>query len=727
MANTELIEFLPNTCSPQPIPHTYGCIGTRDTQTIPSTYGFNLSADFGTTNATDTYFHVIANDNLGIDYFYPPATTTPTTPIVCTNVAAIQAFLNSINSGITYNVNAFNEIVLTFANPGDESIWRFWLGNSAPDGYTNKLTPTLHDLQVDTQTYQQVQVVKSQQADGTFIDKFFIPSGDTLVEVSLKPENTFKFGNCPDCKKEIFATHDRYIVVPAIPPNSVAYELTTNLPTQSVDATNSYFHLIYPVLNGSTLNPIGAQLTEYFSNPQSGILWTDITGVQAVIDFVLPSMVLQVGDIVYAINTDNLPIFFLSPDAVTALANSTYLHVYWGIDPTHNNYNEKADVSVIASNSNVLLGGDDKCVGIQEIKEKDTCTGEETYRYVIEDQNGLLVPVTDVYPDFVESDVLLECPKITKTVNIPNCDSTSTPTEVDEVSGVYVLNQDKFHTERVYDNVTATLTGSFNAVIVGTNLSFDFTNIVPTNWVGANYLVDFGNGYTDTGGNPTFNYSNEPDGKYEIKVFRGFVFPEGVRYYLLHAVEIQKTGSTLTLIGANPQTVNRSITYTTKEVFQNYCDSTPVGSPYVANGTAATLLGTLSQTYREELSEWLGVTDANNPSGGGTTPTVVIPTYSTNRTLQTINTTPAAYNVSTIANSREITVQNLTNADVQITTSQGTQIVATRGVITLSNPNNTTVNQAVFTGNITVTFLSSVGGNIGGVAPRVIINQKATI
>lgn len=197
MANTELIEFLPDTCSPQPVPHTYGCIGTRDTATIPNTYGFDLPMDFGTTNATDTYFHAIDDLVNGITYFYPPATNNPTTPIVCTNVAAIQAFLDSINSGITYNVNAFNEIVLTFANAGDESNWSFWLGTSTPDGYTNKLTPTLHDLQVDTQTYQQVQVVKFQQVDGTFIDKFFVPSGDVLVEINLKPENTFKFGECP--------------------------------------------------------------------------------------------------------------------------------------------------------------------------------------------------------------------------------------------------------------------------------------------------------------------------------------------------------------------------------------------------------------------------------------------------------------------------------------------------------------------------------------------------
>ena len=272
MANTELIEFLPDTCSPQPVPHTYGCIGTRDTAIVQNSFGFDLPTDFGTTNAADTYFHAIDDTVNGITYHYPPATSNPTTPIVCTDVASIQAFLDSINSGITYNVNAFSEIVLTFANVGDESNWTFWLGNSDPDGYTNKTTPTLHDLQVDTQTYQQVQVVKSQQIDGTFTDRFFVPSGGVLVEVALNPENTFKFGNCTECKKEIFATHDRYITVP------------------------------------------------------------------------------------------------------------------------------------------ILLGGEAKCVGIQEIKEKDTCTGEETYRYVVENGSGKLVSASTVIANFDESKVLLSCP-----------------------------------------------------------------------------------------------------------------------------------------------------------------------------------------------------------------------------------------------------------------------------------------------------------------------------
>ena len=413
MASTELIEFLPDTCSPQPVPHTYGCIGTRNTYTIPSTYGFDLPADFGTTNATDTYFHAIDDLANGITYFYPPATTNPTTATVCTNVAGIQAFLNNINSGITYNVNAFNEIVLTFTTAGDETRWSFWLGTSTFDGYTNKLIPTLHDLQVDTQTYQQVQVVKSQQADGTFIDKFFIPSGNTLVEVNLKPENTFKFGNCPDCKNEVFATHDRFIVVPAIPPGYVAYEMTTTLASHGWDATNSYLHLIYGIVNNATPNPpIGGQLNDYFANTQPGIIFTDVVTIQAIVDFVLPQMGLSVGDAIYAVNTDNEPIWFLSPAMVAEIANGTYLHIYFGDTDVWNSYNDRANVTNIAVNPNIFLGGfSESCAAIQEIKERNSCTGEETYRYVIENGNGILVPVKDIYPFFDETNVLIKCPE----------------------------------------------------------------------------------------------------------------------------------------------------------------------------------------------------------------------------------------------------------------------------------------------------------------------------
>ena len=724
MANTELIEFLPDTCSPQSVPHTYGCIGTRGQDRIPNTYGFDLPTDFGTTNATDTYLHAIDDNVGGITYTYPPATGNPTTPIVATNVAAIQSFLTSIGSGITYTVNAFNEIVLTYATPGDENRWSFWMGTSAPDQYTNKLLPTLHDLQVDTQTFQQVQVVKFQQLDGTFIDRFFVPSGDILVEVNLKPENTFKFGDCPvkDCKKEIFATHDRFINVPGVPVGAVAYEMTNDLPTQGLDVSNAYFHLIYPTLNGVTSDPIGPQLTEYFANPQNGILWSDIAGVQAVIDFVLPSMGLNVGDVVYAINTTNTPIFLLSPAAVTELGNGTFLHIYWGDTDVHSNYNEKADVTVIAANPNILLGGENKCVGIQEIKEKDTCTGEETYRYVVEDLNGNLVKVESIYPDFVEADVLLECPSVEKIAQVPNCLGTLDDKPVDSITATYLLNQENKHTEKIYDVLTAVFGGSIAySFVAPLEVFLIYSGVTLANDTILYYWTDFGDGYNDVGNNPSHAYN--ADGEYEIK---SYAITASGNKILLFAKEVRILSGIITYGPvALPQPVSATYKVFVGAAFQDYCGSLLVGNPYNADGTLYTLVGDF-ETERPIIIDLLEDNADYQVAiaSASVAPTAVTPVYSTNRTLQTINTTPAAYNVATIANSREITVQNLTNADVTITTSQGAQTVGTRGVITLSNPNNTTVNHNVFTGNITVTFLSSVGGNIGGVQPRVIINQK---
>lgn len=109
------------------------------------------------------------------------------------------------------------------------------------------------------------------------------------------------------------------------------------------------------------------------------------------------------------------------------------------------------------------------------------------------------------------------------------------------------------------------------------------------------------------------------------------------------------------------------------------------------------------------------------------TPTLsaTTPSYTSNRTLLTANTTPAPYSVGVPVNTREITIQNVTGSDILITTSQGTQILGTRNNITLSNPINTTINHSVFTGNITISFFSSVLGNISGVQPRVIIDFKS--
>jgi hypothetical protein len=205
----ELIEYLKNTCEARIVPHTYGCIGSRSTEVLLDTFGFDLPNDFGTTNATDTYLHAVEIG--GTTTFFPPATGNPTTPIVCTDVAAIQAFLTPLFPGVVYTVNAFNEIVLTFANVGDDSLLNFWMGTSTPDNYTNKLAVTQKNLLSDKYIYQQVQVVKYENVDGTYIDRFFIPSNGNLIETFLDVNTVFNFGECPQLKlyeKEVCGTID---------------------------------------------------------------------------------------------------------------------------------------------------------------------------------------------------------------------------------------------------------------------------------------------------------------------------------------------------------------------------------------------------------------------------------------------------------------------------------------------------------------------------------------
>lgn len=232
--------------------------------------------------------------------------------------------------------------------------------------------------------------------------------------------NTGSFPNVSDfipceyipCKKEIIAVHDRFFLTSSIPSNLTAYQLTSTLADNGGNATNMYLHLIYGILNGSTVDPpLGSDLQDYFATPHTGVLFTDIATIQSIVDAILPMIGLSVGDAIYAVNTDNEPIWFLSQAAINELTNNTYLHIYFGSDSTWNNYTQKADVSVLATNSNILLGNSGySCINIQEIKEKDTCTGLETYRYVIEDGNGNLVDASTI-SGWDESKILNECPK----------------------------------------------------------------------------------------------------------------------------------------------------------------------------------------------------------------------------------------------------------------------------------------------------------------------------
>jgi len=240
-----------------------------------------------------------------------------------------------------------------------------------------------------------------------------------------------------NCKKIIFATHDRFYISSEIPVSFAAYQMSDTLSSLGIDATNTYLHLLYPVLNGSTVDPgIGSDLQDYFASTHTGILFTDVNTIQSIVDAILPSMGLIVGDAIYAVNTDYEPIWFLSPSAVSVLTNNTFIHPYFGQDSNWNAYDHKSDVTALSNNSNILMSGiNTECIPIQEIKEKDSCTGEETYRYIIEDGTGNLVDASLNITGFDENNIFINCPEQKKHEYIPHVSGcirrkTGTITEV---------------------------------------------------------------------------------------------------------------------------------------------------------------------------------------------------------------------------------------------------------------------------------------------------------
>ena len=238
--------------------------------------------------------------------------------------------------------------------------------------------------------------IYKQGADGAIVTT--APAGTVIAD-----------GYCEPCKKEIFATHIKYhyIAGDPIPAGYVAYQPTTTLDVRypGGNASNVYLHCILPILNGSqTPVSYGGQLNDYFANPQPGIIFTDVATIQAMIDASAVDMGLQASDFIYAV-VNNQPIWYLSPAAIAAIPSPTYLHIYFGQTPDHNQYDEKADVTVLA---NVIPPS---CTPIQQVKEKDSCTGAETYRYIIEDGAGNLVDASSVIVGFDEANVVISCPQ----------------------------------------------------------------------------------------------------------------------------------------------------------------------------------------------------------------------------------------------------------------------------------------------------------------------------
>ena len=239
------------------IPHSLVCV---QGVSIPPTwigYDFDIPNDFpGSTNATDLYFHIITLN--GTQYYYPPATTNPTTPILVSgNQSSIQSFINAslVTAGYSANdlifvINSDNTITI-WANPsyiinGDE----FWMGISVPDNYTNKLFPTISTAYTAPTGNIQAQLVKHRLADGTIIDKFYrVGSGE---EVIVDVNSIITAGNC-------ITTSSNYPITDIVTPSS------------TFSTTNNFYSISYAVIgDNATLETPHNAITRPMFDGESG-------------------------------------------------------------------------------------------------------------------------------------------------------------------------------------------------------------------------------------------------------------------------------------------------------------------------------------------------------------------------------------------------------------------------------------------------------------------------
>jgi hypothetical protein len=234
-----------------------------------------------------------------------------------------------------------------------------------------------------------------------------------------------------------------------------------------------------------------------------------------------------------------------------------------------------------------------------------------------------------------------------------------------------------------------------------------------------NYIVMTGTS-SFHGGSYQHDFANEGSGSYEATVTyymnSGNVFINRVTFFWNRAANA--------FLNVNWSNTTFGYSHCDRILKNVDCKSNVLGY-YNANGSTRTIIGTVSNQCPALRTVPPSIGNSYPIPPLAQTLTVATPTYSQNRTSFTINTTPASYTVAVPLNTREITIQNITGTDFTITSSLGTNTVGTRNSITLSDPLNTTINHAVFTGNLTITALGNVGGNISGQAPRLIVNFKS--
>ena len=204
----------------------------------------------------------------------------------------------------------------------------------------------------------------------------------------------------------------KYMDAPALPSGYVAYQfLSQNGFNDGVlDVSSTYFQYIYLYGNGGNqVSELGGQLNDYYSNPQPGIVVNDIAKIQSIFDYCLQQIGFPVGSLIYSINTDGDPIFFLSSFLEAEFLNSNFGFTWYiATANVFSQLDEKMGIGVVATNNTPINGGGG-CVSVLQKIDYKCCDNKLSYTYLVEDGGGNFVPVKDIYPDFQESNLLMAC------------------------------------------------------------------------------------------------------------------------------------------------------------------------------------------------------------------------------------------------------------------------------------------------------------------------------
>ena len=180
-----------------------------------------------------------------------------------------------------------------------------------------------------------------------------------------------------NCKKNIIAVEPKYdnILGGVLPAGYIGYDFDLPNDFGTTDATDTYLHIF-------STNVAQHYYPPAVSNPTTPIVCTNTSAIQLFINNSLVADGFNANDLLYQVNADN---------TITVYASPSYPingNEFWMGSATPDNYTNKYFPTIPTTHTYI---GEPTCIEIQEIKEKDTCTGLETYRYVIEDGGGNLI------------------------------------------------------------------------------------------------------------------------------------------------------------------------------------------------------------------------------------------------------------------------------------------------------------------------------------------------